>query len=549
MKPPVKHVLRTLAPHFFRRFFESDTVTPQGDTTTTVARALAATAAPGLICAFFLQTQYPQRDAWGRIEDQYLFVMLSFVVMGAVATVKWEMLFPDRIDFLVLTPLSLRRSQMLAAKTLALAGFLFLFLFSVDAFGGFLLPAISKGNLYRHLWAHTAACCLAGAFAAVALLAVGGLMLCLLDPAQLRKASPVLQLVATTVLTLAVLHYIRYGASMQTVLGSQGGGMRWYPPFWYLSIYECLLHGDAAPAFARQLAPLGYGGLIVIMLVALLTYPLAWVRMQRAVIEGTVATVTKRTGSLGFWGLVIKPEQRAVFAFIALTISRVTQYQAYLALYSGVGLALSINSAVELFESRTGVHVAFSRSGLHMVLPLLLFWAVAGLRSAFALPLNLEAAWIFRLSGARAINGASATRLWAFGLGVVFTAAVTGMAVLAGLTIKQLAVQVLCGLCLSTVLTDCFFSSNDNIPFTRPRMPGLTNFPLMLTLYVGVLPVYVLGFARLELRLERTPSELVVMIAVTLVAHLSLKHLRHVSTLDQEDLEGYQEEFQQLRLS
>ena len=548
MKSSGSHILSTLIPHFFRRFFDSDTVATQGDTITTVARALAAVAVPGLICAFFLQTQYPRRDAWGRIEDQYLFVLLSFVGMGAVATIKWEMLFPDRIDFLVLTPLSLRRWEMLTAKTLALAGFMLLFLVSVNAFGVFLLPAISKGDFYRQLFAHAAACCLAGAFAAAALLAVGGSILCLLDPVRLRMASSLLQLSATTALTLTVLHYLRYGDSMQTVLENPGSGLRWYPPFWFLAIYQCLLHGDAAPAFAHQLAPWGYGGLGVVMLVALVTYPLAWVRMQRAVIEGTVAAVTRPPSSLGSQALVSKPAERAVFAFIGLTISRTTQYQAYFALYSGVGLALSISSAAELLESRAGFHVTLSRTGLHMVLPLLLFWAVAGLRSAFALPLNLDAAWIFRLSGAPTIEGASAARRWAFGLGLACTAGVTGIATCAGFTLQQVAVQVVCGLCLSTVLTDCFFSSNDNIPFTRPRMPGLTNFPLVLTLYVGVLPVYVLGFALLELRLERTRSELVWMVAVTVLTHFGLKHLRYVSTIDEEDLEGYEEEFQRLGL-
>ncbi len=99
-------VTRLLTHHFFRRFFDSDTVQIEGETLTTVMRAIAMVAAPGLICAFFLQNQYPGTIAWGAIEDQYFFVLLSFVVMGAVAIFEWEMLFPDRSDFLILTPIA-----------------------------------------------------------------------------------------------------------------------------------------------------------------------------------------------------------------------------------------------------------------------------------------------------------------------------------------------------------------------------------------------------------------------------------------------------------
>jgi hypothetical protein len=116
-------ITRILVDHFFRRFFDNDTLQVDGDTQTTVVRALAIVAAPGLMIAFFLQILYPakpfQRPPWLVIEDHYFFVLFSFVVMGAVSIFEWEMLFPDRIDFLVLSPLSLKPVQMLAAKAAA----------------------------------------------------------------------------------------------------------------------------------------------------------------------------------------------------------------------------------------------------------------------------------------------------------------------------------------------------------------------------------------------------------------------------------------------
>jgi hypothetical protein len=43
-----------------------------------------------------------------------------------------------------------------------------------------------------------------------------------------------------------------------------------------------------------------------------------------------------------------------------------------------------------------------------------------------------------------------------------------------GWDVRHLLVQTACGLC---------------VPFNQPRMPGRANLPLMLTLYLGALPL------------------------------------------------------------
>lgn len=554
MKPEksgTKHVMTTLVAHFFRRFFDNDTVAVQGDTVTTVVRALAAVGAPGLILAFFLQTQYPRRSLWGRIEDEYLFVLLSFVAMGAVATFEWEMLFPDRVDFLVMTPLSLKHLHMLAGKAIALGGFLLLFLFSTNVFGAVVLPAVSRGDFYRQVWAHAAATSLAGVFAAVALLGLGGFMLCILDPRRFRVASPLLQLTIVVVLTLSMLHFLRYGDTMQTLLGGPLGWARWYPPFWFLALYEHLLRGNVAPRFARELGPYAYRAVAVAIAVVLVTYPLAWARMQRAAIDGAATAGSK---PWHWWShavqlVVARPAERAVFTFIGQTVARTTRYQAYFAIYGGLGMALAIGCAGEVHGEGYGLRLVFSRTGLYAILPLTLFWSVAGLRSAFAFPLDLEAGWIFRVSGAKASECGAAARRWGLGLTWGITGIVAGVVASAGWTAWQVFVQLVCGACLGVLLTDAFFASNDHLPFNRPRMPGLTNFPLMLTMYIGVLPLYVVACACLEQKLEESLFRVVMVALGTILIHAGAGQLRHESAIVEEDLEGYDEEFQLLGLS
>ncbi len=280
-------ITRALVGHFFRRFFDNDTIQVDGDTLTTVVRAISAVAVPGLMVAFFLQTEYPQRPAWGAIEDQYFFVLISFVVMGVVSIFEWEMLFPDRLDFLILSPLSLKPLQMLAAKAAALIGFFALFLVGCNLFGTLLLPAVSKGDFVRHVYAHGVAVVLAGVFAASLFLAIGGVLLCVLDAARFRIVSPIMQAFSVMALVLLMLQYLQYGDSMQILLSQPHGIARWMPPIWFLGLYQHLLHGNAAQPFAQQTTRYAIRATAIAAIVALLTYPIAWARMRRMAMEGS----------------------------------------------------------------------------------------------------------------------------------------------------------------------------------------------------------------------------------------------------------------------
>ena len=280
-----------LVVHFFRRFFDNDTLQVDGDTLTTVVRAISVVAAPGLVVAFFLQNQYWRSPLWSTITDRYFFILISFVVMGAVAIFEWEMLFPDRLDFLVLTPLSLKPLQLLAAKALALIAFLALFLVSCNFFGALILPALRNGSFFRQFYPHLIAVLLAGIFAALFFLALGGALLCVLGAARFRIISPIMQMLSVTGLVLLMLQYAKYGDAMQALLSQPLGMAKWMPPIWFLGIYEQLLHGDAAPAFAREMARYAVRGTATAAVVVLLTYPMAWARMRKMAFEGVLGSL------------------------------------------------------------------------------------------------------------------------------------------------------------------------------------------------------------------------------------------------------------------
>jgi hypothetical protein len=538
--------------YFFQRFFENDVVQSGGDTVTTVVRALAMVAVPGLMVAFFLQNQYWRSSAWGKIEDQYFFVVFSFVAMAGVSIFEWEMLFPDRLDFLVLSPLSLRQGQMLAAKAAALGGFLGLFLLAANVFGMALLPMLGGRPLWRAVCAHGAAVLLAGGFAALAVLALGGTLLCVMPPRLFRTLTPVLQMLGVTALALLLVQYARVGDSMEALLSGRLGAVGWEPPFWFLAVYERLLHGDTAAPFAMAMAWRGVWATVAAGAVAGVTYPLAWARMKAMTMEGGGAAAgrapSRWRGRL-LRRLVKDPVERGTVCFIGQTMGRNSRYPVYLAMYCGTGLAIAISCGTSVRTVGASVRSGLSIYGLHAVMPLLLFWVVAGLRMAFGFPLNLPARWIFRTTGASAEAYMRGARRWVLGCAYGVLGCV--IAVLAGMgwSARQLAVQLVCGVCFGALLVEGLMFEDRGMPFSRPRSPGKTSLPLMLTLYLGVLPPLLFGMIWMELRMEKSPVWLPAWVLIVALAHGTATRLRMVSQAKLEDGDEGEPEFQLLGLS
>jgi hypothetical protein len=543
-------ITRTLVAHFFRRFFDNDTVQVEGDTLTTVVRALAIVMVPGIRVAFYLQNRYPA-SPWLAMHDQYFFVLTSFVVMGAVSIFEWEMLFPDRFDFLVLSPLSVRPLQMLVAKAAALISFLALFLVASNAFGIIMLPAVSKGDFFRQIYAHAVAVLMAGTFAAFLILAIGGVLLCVLDAARFRMISSILQMLAVTVLGLLVLHYFIFGDAILSLLAPPFRIARWMPPVWFLGVYQVLLHGHAAPAFAQPMAHWALRATATAAAVAVLTYPLAWARMRKMAIEGAGHKRKQPSRRLAqiVHSLVRRPGERAVFHFIGQTISRNNRYQVYLAMYGGVGLALAIAFALTFRLNHDSLEPSLSYPGLHALLPLLLFWLIAGLRVAFAFPQNLAAGWVFRITGVCTGECASAACKWVFLCAMGLLCSVVAALRATGWDARHLLIQAVCGLCIALLLTDAFFFSQDTVPFNQPRMPGKTSFPLVLTLYLGVFPLFVSLTVVAEMLYEKHPAKLLLPVLITIAIHTAVTLLRRGPGEIEEEMEGYEGEFQLLGLS
>lgn len=414
-----------------------------------------------------------------------------------------------------------------------------------------MLPAASRGNLVRHIYAHAAAVLLTGTFAALLILALGGMLLCVLDSARFRMVSPILQMLSVMALVLLALQYVTASGTMQAMLSEPLGPARWMPPIWFLGVYQHLLHGSAAPAFAQPMARRAVRATAAAAAVVILTYPLAWARMRRMAIEGAARRRKQPSRLLAriVHTLVRRPGERAVFHFIGQTIARNNRYQVYLAMYGGIGLALAIAFTLTFRIDHDTLQPGLSNPGLHALLPLLLFWLIAGLRVTFAFPQNLAAGWVFRITGVPTGECASAARKWVFlcALGLIASVLVALRA--AGWDARHLFIQAVCGLCIAVLLIDGFFFSQQTVPFNQPRMPGKTSFPLMLTLYLGLFPLFVSLTVVAEMLIEKHPIKLLIPVLITVAIHAALTFLRRGPGEIEEEMEGYDGEFQLLGLS
>jgi hypothetical protein len=120
---------------------------------------------------------------------------------------------------------------------------------------------------------------------------------------------------------------------------------------------------------------------------------------------------------------------------------------------------------------------------------------------------------------------------------------------LAGWNAQRLLVQAVWGLCLCVLLTDGLFFFQQSVPFNRPRMPGRTSFPLMLTLYVGVLPPFIFEVSSMEIVMENKLLQLLLLALVTTAIHVVLGMFHRGPDEIEEEMEGYEGEFQLLGLS
>jgi hypothetical protein len=559
---PPRTQFQVLLRHFLSRFFNNETSDGDLQTKARVLQIAYAIALPGLCVAIYLFPPYHfpgGRPFWSQVADHYFYVMYSFVAIGAVTIFVWDLFLPDLLDVFVLSTLSIERRTLFTARIAAVGLFLGIFLFGTNALGAIFFPASTDlPSLSRHFSAHLIAVTMSGLCIASFVLAMQGFLLVLLGEHLFRKISPFLQALSITTLLTILLSFPLVSRFIETLIGSGQRAVFYFPPFWFLGIYERLLDGGDTPAPFSALAQTGLLATAAMVVLAAVAYSLAYRSRMRNVVEGSSAKSTRSWLAAPIMVLLHRtllrvPQQRGIFDFIGQTLSRTPRHRVYLAMYGGLGLAL-VTSCALIFKLGHGrIGLALSTEGLRVSVPIIAFWTVAGLRAAFLGPADRRANWIFAvIHGKPGWDESAATRMWVLLWALLLT---LGSILLVHLVAppaprewKQFVIQLFTGASLCLLLTDAFFLNVKTVPFTGRRSPSSMNLAHVLIQYFGLFPPLVLISLSLEDWIAVSPGHLLLAAIVAVATHAELlrRHRKILSdSVNLLDVDDDEEEFPQ----
>ena len=517
---PVAATFGVLVRLFFSRFFDKESLSPQGDPEANIVQTLGILAAPGgFIFLLLYLLGEPVRTGWNLVSVRSLFLWFSMIVVSFVVVFEWDALFLDRRDYQVLLPLPLPLWKLFLAKMTAFLLFLSLFLAAINGPETLFWPSVfDSGNVLAIIATHLLVVLLSGLFSAFAAAAIQGFLL-MVTPARLFR--PVATCVQTVLMTLLVMLFFlspMLAGSVRPAIGAFHWLARYLPVYWYTGLYEQLRPTSGSRALV-DLGRLALPGLACAVALFALTHIPGYLWQMRRLVD---TPPSSPAGPGRLWAsvnrvvdrfLLKNSLQQGVYHFIGQTISRSMKHRLFLAAYAGFGAALIVFNAGQAFVT-TGFGATFRITGFapdHAMLlriPLMLsFVLITGLRAAFSFPAELNANWGFQISDTNhASDCLNAVRKWTLVCGVIPLFLLLVPAELQFLPWSDVVFQSLYGITLSLLLTEAMLSGFRKIPFTCGYLPGKNNLVLVVALYVGSLALYSSNLmTNLESRLMTNP--------------------------------------------
>jgi hypothetical protein len=489
---------------FRSRFLENDT---EGTFDANIYQVVGAIASPGLIVSLYvmpffmdLATHPPSPEIDWMIRGVRLFFpAYSFAVTGFATLFEWDVLFPDRRDFLILAPFPVRLRELFGAKFAALGVFILTLVVAVNFFPTALLPLFSMLlpkmgviGIIRLTLTQIAATFGASLFAFFSVAALQGVLINVTTPATFRRISPAVQTLGMSLMVIALLTFPLYLFLLRPMVEAHSVSPWLFPPVWFTGLYDLLLaRGDPSLAL---FGIVGVKALATAIAVFALSWALGFRRHYRRVLESE--DTSSRTPALSPVGRFIRlPEERAIFEFSGRILARSTKHRMFLATYLSVGISFGLLAALTVRAGKLDV----SQEGLRFFPFLIVFFVISGLRAALQFPSELASNWVFRLtesSWAEVARRATRKRILIGGLVPVlllilpFEIAVWGW--------QQGALHFLFQLTGGALLIEVLFWTFNKVPFTCSYFPGRINLALLAVAYLYGFTSYSFHMADLE---------------------------------------------------
>jgi len=376
-------------------------------------------------------------------------------------------------------------------------------------------------SLLRQYFAYWMTMVLAAAFVFCAVLAVQGLAAQALSRRLFLRLSPALQ-IALFILLVAGYFLQPALAHPGAISDAQGAGLlRYSPSYWFLGLLQ-QLNGSPAMAMLAQRAWIALGVALAGVAVA---YAWSYARSLRRIVEEP--DLPPARGSA--WIVTAASPVWAMVHFATRTLWRSARHRMILAFYLGLGFAITVvllkapNAPPPLLDGPPPN--PWREAGTPMVaatIAMLIAW-IAGVRVAFALPVDLRANWIFRITGMSAATQAA----WRALLLLSFVPAWLLAAVVCGVlwpwqeAAGHLALLGLAGLIGCEISLIGF----RKIPFTCAYLPGKSYVHMAVLGALGLMWVVVLS-ARHERAILGKPHLLAGLLAVLAMAFVCARWVR-----------------------
>jgi hypothetical protein len=489
--------------HFFGRFFDNELVSGgEGDTSASFAKIIGVVAAPGLVC-FWLMPKYsvlayepPAVAEAASLPDKLLFLTFSMVIMGFVTVLEWDALFPDRRDFTILIPLPIRLESIFSAKIISLCAFVLVFFAAANAFSIFLYPFIAMratstfwGVMYR-MFVHAEVILAGTAFVFFFFVALQGLLINVLSFRAFKRVSTYIQLIAVFALLMMLL--LSFDPHSLLHSGKHRELLYYFPPMWFLGLYESLLREPEPLAGSAAIA---VRALWLVIGTSAVTYLLAYKRHVKRSLESedildvVPAWIGNRLCAFADRFVIRNPLEQASFYFTSKTIVRSRKHWLYLAAYAGVGFALVVQ----------GLIGSSSKLSLLSVPLILSFFLLSGMRFVFTLPAELRANWVFQLSeadGRKECLAGVRKAMFLFGVLPIFGALLPVYIFMWGWAAALFHTYF--DVTLSILLIELLLLKFHKIPFTCSYLPGKANITALWFVYWLGFATYAYSMASLE---------------------------------------------------
>jgi hypothetical protein len=504
-----------LTRHFFDRFFQNDIVDFEDQMKEKVIGGMAFLGILGVQVANAILFKYQFFDDEGPSwVDKCYFFWVFMLLLGFITVVEWDVIFPDRRDYLNIVPLPVPMRTFFLAKSASF--FLFIGVYSIAAhalasfsFAYFLTRFRSDSPLFllRYMAAHLVAGSAANIFLFFLCVFVQGFLMSLLSYGLYRRISLLIRFVLLTAIVFLLIVSLTASVSIPQSFNNfpamkvaQDKFLYSFPPMWFTGLYEYLL-GNRDPFFVT-LSRYALWAVLASVLAFFGTAAISYTRHLKKSLEVRRGRINLKKArdliSRGIDAVMLRnPTERAVFHFFGQTLWRSTLHKMKLFNYLAVSsaLALIMLSTTQLLRS----HMTVSNRTL-LAIPLVLsFFLLLGIRTLSNVPASLEANWVFQITERTPRRHYFAgfkkavffeTLFPLFVLVFIFYSYLWGW--------KSALLHCLYCLAASVLLMEALFLRYPKVPFTCTYVPGKAKVHVYWLPYVIGFFVYVSFLSSLE---------------------------------------------------